>query len=66
MIYDFEGHTPKLDPNSWVASNSVVIGKVELKKEGLNNKEIDKIISIYNFNQDQKKVASKLIKSSTR
>ena len=32
MIYDFEGHTPKLDPNSWVASNSVVIGKVELKK----------------------------------
>ena len=33
MIYDFEGHTPKLDPNSWVASNSVVIGKVELKKD---------------------------------
>ena len=33
MIYDFEGHTPKLDPNSWAASNSVVIGKVELKKD---------------------------------
>ena len=33
MIYDFEGHTPKLDPNSWVAANSVVIGKVELKKD---------------------------------
>ena len=33
MIYDFEGHTPKLDQNSWVASNSVVIGKVELKKD---------------------------------
>jgi|TARA_B110000211_G_scaffold199135_1_gene229388 carbonic anhydrase/acetyltransferase-like protein (isoleucine patch superfamily) len=33
MIYDFEGHTPKLDPNSWVASNSVIIGKVELKKD---------------------------------
>ena len=32
MIYDFEGHTPKIDPNSWVASNAVVIGKVELKK----------------------------------
>ena len=33
MIYDFEGHTPKLDSNSWVASNSVIIGKVELKKD---------------------------------
>ena len=33
MIYDFEGHTPKIDPNSWVASNAVVIGKVELKKD---------------------------------
>ena len=33
MIYDFEGHTPKLDPNGWVASNSVIIGKVELKKD---------------------------------
>ena len=32
MIYDFEGHTPKMDPKSWVASNSVIIGKVELKK----------------------------------
>ena len=33
MIYDFESHTPKLDPNSWVAPNAVVIGKVELKKD---------------------------------
>ena len=33
MFYDFEGHTPKMDPNSWVASNAVVIGKVELKKD---------------------------------
>ena len=41
----------------------IITNKVELKKEGLNNKEIDKIISIYNFNQDQKKVASNLIKS---
>ena len=32
MIYDFEGHTPKIDPNSWTASNAVIIGKVELKK----------------------------------
>jgi len=33
MIYDFKGHTPKLDPNSWVAPNAVIIGKVELKKD---------------------------------
>ena len=33
MIYDFEKHTPKLDPNCWVAPNAVVIGKVELKKD---------------------------------
>ena len=33
MIYDFEGHTPKMDPDSWVAPNSVLIGKVELKKD---------------------------------
>jgi len=33
MIYDFEGHTPKVDPNSWTASNAVIIGKVELKKD---------------------------------
>jgi len=32
MIYDFEGHTPKIDPGSWVASNAVIIGRVELKK----------------------------------
>ena len=32
MIYDFEGHTPKIDPNSWIASNAVIIGRVELKK----------------------------------
>ena len=33
MIYDFEGHTPKMDPNSWAAPNAVLIGKVELKKD---------------------------------
>ena len=32
MIYNFEGHIPKIDPDSWVASNAVIIGKVELKK----------------------------------
>ena len=33
MIYEFEGNTPKLDPNSWVAPSAVVIGNVELKKD---------------------------------
>ena len=33
MIYDFKGHTPKIDLNSWTAPNAVIIGKVELKKE---------------------------------
>ena len=33
MIYDFEKHTPILDPNCWVAPNAVVIGRVELKKD---------------------------------
>ena len=37
--------------------------KVDLKKAELNEKEIDKIISIFNFDQKQKKVASDLIKS---
>ena len=33
MIYDFEDKTPKLDANSWVAPNAVVIGNVELKRD---------------------------------
>ena len=33
MIYNFEGNTPKMDPNSWAAPNAVLIGKVELKKD---------------------------------
>ena len=32
MIYEFKGHIPKIDPNSWSAPNAVIIGKVELKK----------------------------------
>ena len=33
MIYDLENNIPKLDPKCWVASNAIIIGKVELKKE---------------------------------
>ena len=32
MIYDFEKNTPKIDPESWVAPNAVVIGDVTLDK----------------------------------
>ena len=32
MIYDFEGHAPKIDPGSWAAPNAVINGRVELKK----------------------------------
>tara|TARA_B110001452_G_scaffold225012_1_gene198815 strand:- start:125 stop:628 length:504 start_codon:yes stop_codon:yes gene_type:complete len=32
MIYELEKNIPKLDPECWVASNAVIIGKVELKK----------------------------------
>ena len=33
MIYEFENNTPRLDKDSWVASNAILIGKVVLKKD---------------------------------
>ena len=33
MIYNFENKTPKLDKDSWVANNAVLIGKVILKNK---------------------------------
>ena len=33
MIYKFENEVPILHPDSWVASNAVLIGKVILKKD---------------------------------
>ena len=41
----------------------IVTNKIDLKNEGPNEKEIDKIISIFNFNSDQKQTAANLIKS---
>ena len=32
MINDFEKNTPQIHPDSWVASNAVIIGKVTLEK----------------------------------
>ena len=41
----------------------IITNKIDFKNEGPNENEIEKIISIFNFNQDQIKVAYKLIKA---
>ena len=43
--------------------SKIITNKVDLKKEGLSKKEIEKIISIFNFNDEQKNTASHIIKS---
>ena len=43
--------------------NKIKTNKIELKKEGLKEKEIEKIISIFNLDDNQKKIASKLLNS---
>ena len=39
----------------------IITSKVELKNEGPSENEIEKIISIFNFNEEQTKIAKKLI-----
>ena len=48
------------------APKKIITNKIELKKTGPDSEEINKIISIFNFNTEQKKVASNLIKSLYR
>jgi len=43
--------------------SKIITNKIELKEEGPNEHEIEKIISIFQFDTEQKKIASKLIKS---
>ncbi len=43
--------------------NKIITNKIELKKEGLNKEEIEKIISIFKLDDKQKKIASKLLSS---
>tara|TARA_Y100000591_G_scaffold311585_1_gene315151 strand:- start:442 stop:1605 length:1164 start_codon:yes stop_codon:yes gene_type:complete len=43
--------------------NKIITNKVDLKKEGLSKEEIENIISIFNFNDEQKNTASQIIKS---
>ena len=41
----------------------IITNKIDLKDEGPSKSEIDKIISIFNFSEEQKKVANNLIKA---
>jgi succinyl-CoA synthetase beta subunit len=43
--------------------DKIITNKIELKDDGPNKDEIDKIISIFKFDADQKKTASNIIKS---
>ena len=43
--------------------DKIITNKIEIKDEGPNQKEIESVISIFKFNNEQKEVASKLIKS---
>ncbi len=43
--------------------NKIITNKIDLRDEGPNSNEIEKIISIFEFNEKQKITASKLIKS---
>ena len=43
--------------------NKIITNKIDFKNESINRNEIEKIISIFNFDDEQKKVASKLINS---
>ena len=43
--------------------NKIITNKIELKKEGPNESEIEKIISVFHLNKNQKETAAKLIKS---
>ncbi len=46
--------------------DKIITNKIELKEEGPSEKEIEKIVSVFNFNKDQKEVSKKLIKSLYR
>ncbi len=43
--------------------NKIITTKIDFKEEGPNDKEIEQIIRVFNFNDEQKIIAKKLIKS---
>ena len=45
------------------APEKIVTNKIELKNQGPKDEEVEKIISIFKLNNDQKKEAAKLVKS---
>jgi succinyl-CoA synthetase beta subunit len=45
------------------APNKIITNKINLKNKGPDEQEIEKIISIFNFNEKQKYTATKIIKS---
>jgi len=49
-----------------IVLKKIITNKLDFKKDGPNSQEIEKIISIFNFDQEQTIVASNLIKSLYR
>ncbi len=43
--------------------NKIITTKIDFKKEGMNEKEIEKIISIFRLDDKQKRIATKLLSS---
>ena len=43
--------------------NKIITNKIDFKDDGPNDNEVEKIISIFQFNDKQKKTASKIVKS---
>ena len=43
--------------------DKIITHKIDFKEEGPNQEEIEKIISVFKFNEQQKKTASRIIKS---
>ena len=46
--------------------NKIITNKIDLKKSGPSSEEISNIISVFNFNEEQKKSAESLIKSLSK
>ena len=43
--------------------DKIITNKIDLKDDGPNYEEVEKIISVFDFNNEQKKIASQLVKS---
>ena len=43
--------------------DKIITNKIDLKDDGPSDEEVEKIISVFDFNNEQKKIASQLVKS---